>query len=167
MRWKGLASVGIACAALTGASAVRLGVAAAGAKPPGPAFGQVIPIRVRPTTGTPSTTFVVSFVAPTAAGNVNGLRRWYVVSVRGRAKANATCTNGATKLVSHARANVRVRVPLSGGTSGWCVGTFRGSVDEWFRPICVAGRACPQFIGFRILGTFKFTVVRAVSKTGA
>jgi hypothetical protein len=144
-----------------------LGVAAAGAKAPGPALDPSIPITVRPSTGTPSTTFVVSFVAPTAAGNVNGLHRWYVVSARGPAKANATCTNGATKLVSYARANRRLRVPLSGGTHGWCSGTFHGSVEEWFRPICVVGRACPQFIGFRILGTFKFTVLRAVSKAGA
>jgi hypothetical protein len=168
MRWKGLASVGIACAVLCGASAAVLGVAAAGAKPPGPAFGEMIPIRVRPATGTPSTTFVVSFVAPAAAGDVNGLRRWYVVSARGPGKTNVTCTNAVTRLVSSARAHTRVRVLLSGSIAGgWCLGTFHGTVEEWFRPICVAGRACPQFIGFEILGTFKFTVQRAVSKTSA
>jgi hypothetical protein len=52
-----------------------------------------------------------------------------------------------------------VKVLLVPAAGGWCRGAYRGRIDEFFSPVCAAGRLCPEFVAvLRHIGSFRFRV---------
>jgi hypothetical protein len=114
-----------------------------------------VPVRVTPPAGDASTTFVVSFTAPTTTGVVGSTRiRNEVVAVS--RSVSAGCRSNETRFAPNVRRGARVRVGLVG--PGWCSGTFSGKVIELRSMVCPPGSMCPAYIRMRTLGTFSFSV---------
>ncbi|HEX4563279.1 MAG TPA: hypothetical protein VH115_02390 [Solirubrobacteraceae bacterium] len=117
---------------------------------------------VVPSTGVPSSVFTLSFRAVASTGRSGSIERRDVVfgSLTGRAVGCATSFAASAR---DAAAGVRVRVTLRPPkpTSRWCVGVYRGTVDEREQPVCAPGRACPAFIVVRAIARFSFRVAAA------
>jgi hypothetical protein len=132
-------------ATLTGAG-LAFGIAAA-ATPS-------VPIHVTPSSGGARTVFVIDFRAPDTTG-VNGtLHRFYVLNASAPSSAVVGgCLAGIDIRVLAARKGSRVRVRLDAGKLGgrWCVGVYRGAINELESPVCPHGLACPTYV--RLLGT--------------
>lgn len=115
-------------------------------------------VTVGPSLGYPGTWFRVRFRAPDSTGNVNGMRRYYVVSASGPSSSDG-CASQAVRDVAKARAGTRVRVRLTPGANGWCLGHFRGAVTEEEQPSCQFRKACPNYVVLvRTVGRFSFRV---------
>ena len=115
-------------------------------------------VAVRPTAGGPATTFTVGFRAPDRAGPHRGAYRYYAITATGPS-GDRNCVSQAARDLEASRAHARVRVELSAGAPGWCVGPFRGTVTEQERPICPYGEVCPLYIVLvRTIGRFTFHV---------
>jgi hypothetical protein len=122
-------------------------------------------VRVRPATGTPATTFNVSFRAPQATGAFGSLQRRYVAS-GATATTRSGCLASFTVRAGAVAARALVRVVLSPARLGGqlCPGTYRGRVIVEGTPVCRTGVACPQFIAlFGTIGRFSFIVTASPS----
>jgi hypothetical protein len=120
-------------------------------------------VRVRPATGTPGTTFTVSFRAAHASGAYGSLQRLYVVS-GSTATARPGCVASFALRAGDVAAGAIVRVALSPARLGGelCPGSYGGRVIEEGRPVCRADVACPQFIAvLAYIGQFSFEVTAA------
>ena len=126
----------------------------------GPLGGTGVPITVRPISGTPRTIFVVSFRAPQRSGLVGGSERRCVLSASGPQTNRGCLANAGTELSSssvHARVTKALDPSRLGGH--WCVGTFKGEIDELEQPVCKAGQACLEYVLLLgSVGRFRFDV---------
>jgi hypothetical protein len=121
-------------------------------------------VTVKPSSGSPKTRFVVTFRAPQSAGRVGAFERRYLVQVSGGASG---CSSSGATNVTRAKAHHRVTVTLIPDSKGWCSGTYNGTVNEVQGPVCVAGKACPQFVMLvRRVGRFAFRVVSSATSAG-
>jgi len=143
-------------AALTAAAAL---VAAAITHAAAPAVPTAA-IHVRPSTGAPTTTFVVSFRVSQRTGTVGDVVRHDVVS--GEAgSVHGGCLSTFQLPAPDAAAGTLEKVALSPARLGGelCPGRVRGRVFETRQAACRRGQACPLVIV--VLGTvgrFSFTV---------
>jgi hypothetical protein len=125
---------------------------ASGARGPG--------IAVKPRTGSPKTSFVVSFQAPQRTGPFGSFQRHYVAHANGPAGAGR-CVSHVSVSAPDPAATARVRVTLNPAQVGtrWCPGTFHGSIEEIQTPVCPKGKLCPAFVlSLKTVGTFSFRV---------
>jgi hypothetical protein len=80
-----------------------------------------------------------------------------VVSAQGPVRSG--CDSNPSANVPPTRAGRRVKVLLVPAAGGWCRGAYRGRIDEFFSPVCAAGRLCPEFVAvLRHIGSFRFRV---------
>jgi hypothetical protein len=124
-------------------------------------------IHVTPSSGSPKTTFAVSFIAPNNSGASNGQHSNYDISASTNAtgspgpvlisQTSSSCDHGFGSSSFKTTANKRVSLSFHPQGS-WCVGVYTGKITETETPICKPGRACPQYILLRDIGTFKFKV---------
>jgi hypothetical protein len=123
-------------------------------------------VTVTPTVGSPPTRFVLSFVAPARTGVLGSLERRYEVRAVGP-QSPGCGTASAFAEVPPTRKGQHVSVALApGGLGGWCVGTFRGRVQESDGPVCRKGRPCPRFKStLRTVGRFSFRVAPPATGT--
>ncbi|HZU60010.1 MAG TPA: hypothetical protein VE983_03550, partial [Solirubrobacteraceae bacterium] len=106
----------------------------------------------------PGTWFRVGFRAPDSAGKIGGMWRYYVISAS-EAAGGAACASQDSKDVSHTQAGTRVRVVLTPGPSGWCLGRFHGTVTEQEQPACPVREPCPDYVVLiRTVERFTFQV---------
>ncbi len=125
--------------------------------------GLPVKAAVSPTSGTPHTDFVVSFLAREPTGRAGQVRRSYLVTVRGPSRNG--CVVSATAPSQGTQPGARVRVTLSPAqTEGrvWCPGEYRGRVAITAAFACPSSGRChvpPHFPTRREqAGTFGFTV---------
>ena len=111
-----------------------------------------------PRHGGSTTTFVVGFTAPEAAGHQGVFERSYQIGAgapqrRGCAWTTGTAVNEAAK-----GQRVRVRLRPAGG-SRWCPGLYKGTISMEEGPFCQRGQPCPEFATrIRTIGHFHFRV---------
>jgi hypothetical protein len=116
-------------------------------------------VTVTPTSGSPTTRFTVRFRAPERTGRFRSSRRAYVLSAVG--PASKGCNASADISLPASRAHVLRKVVLDPKRlhQSWCVGTYRGQVEETQIPICPKGHACPALvILLGTVGRFSFRV---------
>jgi hypothetical protein len=123
----------------------------------GPTHPPTAHISVRPGTGSPTTSFVVSFRAPVRTGSNGTSKRQYILSAWG-SLGTTGCAANIDEALPYSRLHAHVHVKLSPARLGgrWCAGTFNGQIEEIQAPVCPHGQACPAFV--LLLGTIgKFT----------
>lgn len=147
--WRRYAGL-IALAALAGIPAV--------ADAAQPQAAALLHVSVRPRTGSAHTRFAVSFRAAATTGTIGGARRTYSVTARGPNRGGCQWT--ATVQAPPSKAGSSVRVVLSPNrSSGWCAGTFHGTVWEVLTLTC--RDACPSTVTPSLMiGKFTFSVKR-------
>lgn len=124
-----------------------------------PAAATLVPSTVAPATGTPASTFVVSFTSPGRTGVIGSKRlldQLSAVSVTPR----KGCLPQVESPVPAARRGQRVRIRLDPSALGgrWCSGRYTGKVVELQTLVCPPGVMCPTYV--RLLGTVaRFTLV--------
>ena len=143
--------------------APAIGWAASGRGSPGPGVG------VTPSTGSPTSRFAVSFRTPDKTGIAGSVQRHddVVADFSGNARG---CVGMAERLAPDAAAGARVEATLGPAHFGgrWCVGTYRGEIDELESPVCRKGLVCPQYVLLlKRLGHFTLRVRPATKPTGA
>lgn len=117
-------------------------------------------ITIRPRSGSPTTRFAVSFRTPVPTGRVGVLDRRDELSVQGSSR-RAGCISAVSRALPSATARARVITTLDPARLGgkWCVGAYRGQIDEILGPACAHGTPCPEFASrLRRLGRFAFQV---------
>jgi hypothetical protein len=117
-------------------------------------------VTVRPATGSPTSRFTISFRTPVRTGRVGLVDRRAELSVQGPS-SQAGCVSDVSRVLPNAAAHARLTTTLDASQLGgrWCVGAYRGQIDEIAGPACVAGRPCPEFVTvLRTLGRFTFRV---------
>jgi hypothetical protein len=117
-------------------------------------------ITVRPTSGSPTTRFVVSFRTPDRTGRAGLLDPRDELSVQGPS-SQAGCVSDVSRALASAAAHALVTTTLDPARLGgkWCVGGYRGRIDETHAPACAKGKPCPEFASrIRTLGRFAFQV---------
>jgi hypothetical protein len=134
--------------------------------------GTLVPVKVGPSSPSPTTSVIVSFRLPAATtpgGPVGGpvspddaMTRSDEIDVAGRG-GRAQCLHAAEARVPVAAAGTMVHVALSPAALGgsWCTGTFRGEIVQTEEPDCAATphRVCPMYMVLpQIIGRFHFTV---------
>ena len=121
---------------------------------------------MRPSTGRPTTSFVVSFTAPQGSRIAGGTTRRYQVSANSSPHHGCVSTASQSVLAPRDGARVSAKLAPAGGRS-WCTGTFHGKIIETFQPVCPPLRLCPAFIGvIRTIGTFTFHVKADPAQVG-
>ncbi len=141
--------------------ALLAGVLSATVLATGAAQASAARLTIKPSSGLPTTNFILRFRAPDATGRMGSLRRTYVVSLNG--PGGQDCVSGGSWSVPPVPAHARVRVALNPKKGGgqWCIGTFRGTVNELEYPVCPFREVCPMYVVLlRTLGHFKFHVTR-------
>jgi hypothetical protein len=113
-------------------------------------------VSVTPHAGASTSTFTVSYVAPTRTGVVGSTR------IRDQVRAQTGSVSGGcqslkTQAVPAVQRGQHVHVALRAGT-GWCSGTYTGRLVELVSLVCPRGALCPQYLRIRTLGTFTFVV---------
>lgn len=124
-------------------------------------------VSVAPSTGKPTTSFVIRFRAPNATGNSSTVHSHYQLTVSGN--RGKRCTRGASVAMGPTRRGQRVRVALRPKGSGrvWCVGGFHGTITQISRVVCnpINQIVCPEIeIAPVTVAHFSFRV-RKASKT--
>jgi hypothetical protein len=142
--------------------AVIVGMALAGqvtARPRASArrHGPAAKITVKPSTGYPGAFFHIGFRAPDRTGTTGGEVRYYEISASGPT-GDGNCASDVVRDVENTGAHARIRVTLKPGRTGWCLGTFHGTVTEQERPACPYREACPLYVVLKTIGKFSFTV---------
>jgi hypothetical protein len=139
---------------------VAIGVAIAPSAAAGRAHHAAAPrVTVKPGFGGPKTRFAVSFRAPDRTGLVGGIVRRYQARATGPARSG--CVADPFVQAPFSRKGARVKVVLDPAKLGgaWCVGTYRGEVEEIQAPVCPVGKLCPAyFVLVRTVGKFTFHV---------
>jgi hypothetical protein len=131
-----------------------IGWAAAKHGSPGPR------VRVTPATGSPTTRFAVSFRTPDRTGRTGSIQRHDKVVAQTSGNAQG-CVANAEVLAPDAKAGARVEATLDPARSGghWCVGTYRGQIDELESPVCPNGLLCPTYVILvKVIGHFTLHV---------
>jgi hypothetical protein len=119
-----------------------------------------VPVVVTPSTGSPVTTFVLSFREPERTGRYGSSQRHDLV-IASASPSQSGCVTTLSVRARDAHAGVRVRVPLVPGSLGarWCVGRFSGRIEEIQTAVCPHGTLCPTYVLLRgIVGRFTFHV---------
>lgn len=123
-------------------------------------------VYVTPSSGRPTTKFVVRFRVPSATSTA--LHRRYELSASGPRAAR--CTSSIAMALSATHAGAQVRATLK-PKSTWCAGTFRGRIVEYTSIICqpikaVIAIVCPDIvIAPQTIGRFSFRVRHTSSST--
>jgi hypothetical protein len=120
------------------------------------AGASVVRVSVTPHAGASTSTFTVSYVAPTKTGVLGSTRIRDQVRVQ-TGSVSAGCQSLKTRLVPAVQRGQHVRVALRAGT-GWCSGTYTGKLVELVSPVCPRGALCTYYLRIRTLGTFTFVV---------
>lgn len=114
--------------------------------------------HVSPASGSPSTTFTVSFVAPARTGVTGSTRLVDEVTVSNPATPSR-CAASVTRVAPVARRGELVHVALRPAAGmGWCAGGVTGKVLELQTAVCPPRSLCPMYERLRALGTFTFSV---------
>jgi hypothetical protein len=119
-----------------------------------------VQLTVKPASGSPTTRFVVSFRTPDQTGQMGALDRRDELSVQGPS-GRAGCIAHVSRALPSAAAHARVTTTLDPAQLGgrWCIGAYRGRINEIEGPVCVKGKPCPEFVSVvRTLGRFTFHV---------
>ena len=124
-------------------------------------------VYVSPTSGGPTTKFVVHFRAPSATGSA--LHRRYELYASG--PRGSRCTSSVARAIGSTGIGSRVRVTLTPGGRGgtWCAGKFRGRIVEYISSVCEPMKTaiiCPEIvIAPQTIGRFSFSVRKAGSSS--
>jgi hypothetical protein len=123
-----------------------------------PSGTPMLHVSVTPQTGSAHTRFAISFRAAATTGPTAVGRRAYSITARGQSSGG--CQSSATVEAPPSNAGTHVRVVLSPRrTTGWCAGTFHGTVWDVVTLNC--GNACPASLPpSSIIGKFTFRVTR-------
>ena len=142
----------LALAAIAGIPAVA--DAAQSGSPP------MLHVSVTPSTGSAHTRFAIRFRAAATTGPTATGRRVY--SITARTQTSGRCQWSGTVEAPPSRAGTNVRVVLSPSrSSGWCVGTFHGTVWDIVTVTCGPVDACPAAVApSAMIGKFTFSVTR-------
>jgi hypothetical protein len=131
-----------------------------------PAAAALVPAKVVPAAGTPTSTFVVSFVSPSRTG-VIGSKRFLDKLTAVSAAPAKDCLSQVESSVPVARKGRRVLVRLDPYALGgrWCAGRYTGKIIELQTLVCPRDAMCPAYV--RLLGTVaRFTLVVRTAPTG-
>ena len=116
-------------------------------------------VSVTPASGSPSTSFVVSFVAPDTTGRLGTIERRYGVGLTGPARSRCGSSTSMTLPPSARGARVHATLDPSKLAGRWCLGAFHGIVRELQSPVCPPGALCPLYLAVvRTVGRFSFRV---------
>ncbi len=145
--------VGIGAVAATLLTIVTLSASAAAHSP-------ASRVKVKPKTGVPTTKFVISFRAPDKTGTTGSMSRHYIVAASA-STSDTSCVSSASTDVPPTAAHQHVHVTLDPHKFGgkWCIGKFKGRVEEISSPTCPPKQICPLFaVIIKKVGTFSFRV---------
>jgi hypothetical protein len=124
-----------------------------------------VKVHVTPGTGGPRTTFKLSFRSPGQTGAVGSLRRSDMVEVAGTHHPGCVWSGQMALPTMAAQQLMRVSLtpgkvsPTGAGT--WCAGTFRGSIVQTQRFLCMPPDLCPLLeIRPQTIAHFTFKVSR-------
>jgi len=117
-------------------------------------------VSVKPSSGPPTTHFVVSFKATQNTGVLGGTGDRYRVAASDAGRAGCQASIATVAPPTRAAATVRVKLAPRAHTR-WCPGTFQGEVWKLLYPPCPTDNACPA-IAFPplMVGKFSFRVTR-------
>ena len=127
-----------------------------------------VPVVLTPSTGSPVTTFVLSFREPERTGLYGSSQRHDLV-VASASPSQGGCVTTLSVPAPNAHAGARVRVLLVPGSLGarWCVGRYSGRIEEIQTAVCPHGTLCPTYVLLRgIIGRFAFRVSGAAPNSG-
>lgn len=113
-------------------------------------------VHVTPPTGSPTTTFVLSFRAPERTGLYGASQRHDSLTASPPASARG-CITMLDVGVPDAAAGALVRVTLAPRRLGgsWCAGTYHGQIEEVQTAVCRGGEVCPAYVLLRgVVGRF-------------
>lgn len=119
-------------------------------------------IHVSPSSGSPSTVFVLTFRAPERTGR-NGSSQRHDLIMASAPKGAAGCIASIDVRAPDAPSGARVRVSLDSRKLGgsWCGGVYHGRIEELQGPACRPGEPCPTYLLMRgIIGRFTLRVKR-------
>jgi hypothetical protein len=119
-------------------------------------------IHVSPSSGSPSTVFVLTFRAPERIGR-NGARQRHDLITAVAAKGAGGCITSINVHAPDAPSGERVRISLDPRKLGgsWCPGAYHGRIEELQGPSCRRGKLCPTYPVTRgIVGLFTLHVKR-------
>jgi hypothetical protein len=143
-----------AVAAVLLAAAVGLGSAAAQASSK--------PATIKPAAGGPHTIFTVTFRTPDPPGHSGLFETSYLLSASGGSAAPGCVTDVSrsfAKSVPHGRITTALDPRRLGDP--WCLGTFRGRVQEQRGPYCPQHMLCAEFATqVKTIGRFSFSVTQ-------
>jgi hypothetical protein len=120
-----------------------------------------VPVVVTPSTGSPVTTFVLSFRAPERTGLYGSSQRHDLVVASSASPDQGSCVRTLSIRAPDAHAGARVRVRLVPDSLGgrWCVARYNGRIEEIQTAVCPHGTLCPTYVLLRgIVGRFVFHV---------
>jgi hypothetical protein len=124
-------------------------------------------IDVYPSSGTPSTVFVLAFHAPERTRD-NGSGERHNIVIASAPKHAHDCIASLNVRAPDAPSGARVRVRLDPRKLGgdWCAGLYHGKIEELEGPACRRGAPCPAYLVTRgILGRFTLHVKRGAQPT--
>jgi hypothetical protein len=126
-------------------------------------------VHVSPSSGSPSTVFILTFRASERTGR-NGSSQRHDLVTASAPKGAAGCVTSIDVRAPDVVAGARVRVSLDPRKLGgsWCPGAYHGQIEELQGPACRPGKRCPTYLIMRgIVGRFTLHVKRgARSPTG-
>jgi hypothetical protein len=131
------------------------------------AAATLVPAKVIPAAGTPTSTFVVSFISPGRTG-VIGTKRLLEKLTAVSATPRKGCLSEVESSVPAARSGQRVHVRLDPFVLGgrWCIGRYTGKITELQTLVCPPGAFCPTYV--RLLGTVaRFNLVVQPASAGS
>jgi hypothetical protein len=117
-------------------------------------------IHVSPSSGSPSTVFVLIFRAPQRTGR-NGSSQRHDVVTASVPKGADGCIKSIHVRAPDAASGALVRVSLDSRNLGgnWCPGAYHGRIAELQSPVCRPGKPCPAYLVMRgIVGRFTLHV---------
>jgi hypothetical protein len=126
-------------------------------------------IHVSPSSGSPSTVFVLLFRAPERTGR-NGSSQRHDLITASVPRSASGCVTSIDVRAPDVAADARVRISLDPRKLGgsWCPGVYHGRIEELQTAVCLHGKLCPTYVVTRgAIGRFTFRVKRgALPPTG-
>ena len=118
-------------------------------------------VSVKPASGSSTTHFRISFMAPQVTGAVGG-GNIYRITASDPHSGGGKCLSSTSAVTPPTLAGATVRVTLAPPAhKRWCAGTFRGQVWSVLFAPCPVGQACPAILPQpRMVGKFTFRVRR-------
>lgn len=119
-------------------------------------------VSLKPSTGSPTTTFAVHFRSPDRTGTVGSLRRTDRLTASGPKPAPRGCVSRVSITLAPLRKGSRASVTMNPGRLGgvWCPGRFTGRITERATRLCASHRTCPQAPAAKTVARFSFRVKR-------